>query len=242
MILRAISFLRSFAATPPPFRRHLAEAIAYFRRGERLALAWAPHLANCITLIDPMIDEIKSRRTVVVLGSGPLFEVPLEALARNFRRVLLVDRIHLDETMARTRRYSNVERVWRDIGGGDEPLAFLDDIVGLDWVISSNVLSDLGREGGAAAVQAHLDGLSSLGCPVTLCVDTDYRIFDRAGTLIEDVELLHGIRLPLPELTWIWEAMPLSDQIPGRRHVHSISAWSDWHSAKRSVFERRISP
>jgi hypothetical protein len=238
MIADVLFQLRSRAATPAPFRRHLADAFAYWQRGTRLALTWAPHLANCRTLIDPTIDDIASRRTVVVLGSGPLFEIPLEALARNFGRVLIVDRVHLAGIDQRIRRYPNVERIWRDIGGTDRPLDFLDDVIGLDWVISANVLSDLGREQGRVAIEAHLEGLRALPCPVTLVTDIDYRCFDRAGTLVENVDLMQGVKLPVPELNWIWEAAPFGEDGPDRRRVHSVAAWADWHSAKMSQFGR----
>ena len=137
----------SYRQTPPAFRPCLGEAVEHWGRGERQARAWAPHLANSRGLIDTSIDDLAQRRTVVVLGSGPLFDVPLESLARTFRCVVLVDRAHLSTIAPRIAPYPNVRREWRDLSADRvaEPLAFLAEIPDLDWVISVCLVSQLAR-------------------------------------------------------------------------------------------------
>ena len=173
MLAELMVYAASYRSTPPAFRPHLGEAVGLWARGQRQTRAWAPHLANSRGLIDTSIDDLTSRRTVVVLGSGPLFDVPIESLCRTFKRVLLVDRIHLSSIDKRIDRYSNVRRDWRDLSTANQPdaLGFLDAIDDLDWVISLNLVSQLARAApGAerAVVDAHLDRLATLRCPVTL--------------------------------------------------------------------------
>jgi hypothetical protein len=201
--------------------------------GVRQFRAWTPHLGKMRSLLDTTLDDIPSRRTVAVLGSGPLFDIPIETLARVFDRVLLVDRAHLASIDRRTRRYANIERIWHNLSpASPNPLSFLGGIEGLDWVISSTLVSELGRDApeGAArgAVDAHFDGLSALGCAVTLIVDVDTRTLDRAGGLLEEIDLLHGRPLPRPDNRWLWEVAPFGEESPAWRRVHSIAAWPLW--------------
>ena len=72
MLAELFVYAASYRPTPPAFRSHLSEAVGLWARGQRQTRAWAPHLANSRGLIDTTIDDLTARRTVVVLGSGPL--------------------------------------------------------------------------------------------------------------------------------------------------------------------------
>jgi hypothetical protein len=237
MLTELSVYLPSLFQTPPAFRRHLADAVGLWARGRRQAKAWVPHVANTRGQIDMAIDEMASRRTVAVLGSGPLFDVPLESLARTFKTVVLVDQAHLSSTNARVRRYPNVRREWRDLSAAttNAPLAFLSDIGDLDWVISINLLSQLGRtapEGEEQRVIAsHLSALAALPCRATLFTDIDYRVVDRSGKVIEETDLLYGYTMPTADLGWKWEVAPFGEESPETRRVHRVCAWLDWRRA-----------
>jgi hypothetical protein len=245
MLAESLVYARSFWRTPAEFRPHLVDAIGIWGRGTRVLRAWTPHLNKTLAVLDTTIDDIASRRCVAVLGSGPLFDVPLESLARTFERVLLIDRAHLSTTDRRVGRYRNIERVWRDLApkGEPQPLAFLRDIPGLDWVISVNLLSQIGR--GApdgqerTTIDTHLAELSALPIPVTLVTDIDYRVFDRQGTLVEEMDMMHGRQLPPPESRWLWEVAPFGEEAADTRRIHTVLAYSDWHAATdRKHFNR----
>jgi hypothetical protein len=234
MLAEALVYLTSLLETPPPFRRHLYDAVGLWGRGMRQAPAWVPHIGHTRGLIDNAIDEITPRRSVVVLGSGPLFDVPLESLARTFETVWLVDQIHLSTIERRIGRYDNVRRLWRDLSSATnpQPLDFLHQIPDLDWVISVNLLSQLARsapdEQRRMVVGEHLDDLVDAGCPVTLVSDVDYRVFDRAGKVLEETDLLYGYKMPKPDLTWKWEVAPFGEESPETRRVHQVAGWLDW--------------
>lgn len=238
-IAQNLIYLRSYRRTPAAFRPHLLEAIGLWARGLRQFRAWTPHLNKTLAVLDTTIDDIASRRTVAVLGSGPLFDVPVESLSRTFGRVLLIDLAHLSTIDHRIDRYHNVERVWRDLApdGDPRPLGFLHDIPELDWVISVNLLSQIARSVPdgmeRAAIDTHLEGLAALDIPVTLITDVDYRVFDRAGTLLEEMDLMHGRELPYPESRWLWEVAPFGEEAADTRRIHTVHAYADWHVVAR---------
>lgn len=237
MFAEALVMARSWQATPPAFRPYLAEAVGLWARGQRQMRAWAPHLANARGLIDTTIDDMTRRRTVVVLGSGPLFDLPLESLGRTFERVVLVDRAHLATIRPRIGRYRNVALEWRDLSPVScaDPLAFLGGIRDLDWVISTSIVSQLARAAGEGGerrvVDAHLDALTRLDCAVTLISDIDYRVVNRHGVVRENQDLWWGREVPRSGLRWKWEVAPFGEESRDLRRVHTVAAWPDWHAA-----------
>lgn len=237
MLVESLVYALSFPATPRVFRPHLAEAVGLWARGERQLEAWAPHIARTRGLIDTAIDEIAPRRKVAVLGSGPLFDVPLEALARTFGAVLLVDQAHLATTRGRVKRYTNVRREWHDLSAATNPdhLKFLGGIADLDWVISVNLLSQLGRSAPQgeerAVIDAHLATLAASPCRTTLITDFCYQLYDRREIAKERIDLLHGRTMPPFDQHWTWDVAPFGEESADTRRVHSVAAWLDWRKS-----------
>ena len=237
MLAELAVYAASLRRTPQAFRPHLPAAVRQWSRGIRQTRAWAPHLANTRGLIDTTSDDFAVRRTVVVLGSGPLFDIPIESLARTFERVILVDRIHLSNLGERIGRYGNVELDWRDLSPADNPaaLGFLDEIAGLDWVISANLVADMAAaappDQARLVVDRHLAALSALPCPATLITDLDYRVFNRHGVIRDSADLLHGHPMPRSGLRWKWEVAPFGEETRNTRRVHYMAAWPDWRMA-----------
>lgn len=238
MLAELAAYATSYRRTPPAFRPHLMAAAKQWARGNRQTRAWAPHLANARGLLDTTIDDFPVRRAVAVLGSGPLFDLPLESLARTFERVILVNRVHLAGIDGRIGRYANVSVDWRDLSPADNPgaLDFLREIAGLDWVISANLVSEMAAAAGPAtarlAVDRHLDALIDLPCPVTLITDLDYRVFNRHGIIRDSGDLLHGRPMPRSGLRWKWEVAPFREEGRHTRRVHYVAAWPDWRMAQ----------
>lgn len=224
--------VKSRAMTPAAFRPHLGKAARHWAEGEKWRNAWAPHLARCRGLLDTMIDDIAVRRTVLVLGAGGLGELPIEAFGRCFERVVLVDRAHLAAGLARTRRYPQIERVWADLAFAkpDDLTRFIAQFGAVDWVISNNLMAELGAAG-REAVDAHLDGLKALPCPATLISPLDYRVMNRHGVLLHGGSLLHGRDMPRSGERWKWERRPLSSRADTWREVQLVGAWTDWRKA-----------
>jgi hypothetical protein len=238
MLAELAVYAASWRRTPPVFRPHLRAAARQWARGVRQTRAWAPHLANARGLLDTTIDDFPVRRTVAVLGSGALFDLPLESLARTFERVILVDRVHLSSIDTRIARYANVRTEWRDLSpvADSAALNFLREIDGLDWVISANVLSDMALAAGPASarrvVDSHLAALAAMPCPATLITDLDYRVLNRHGIILDSADLLHGYPMPRSGLRWKWEVAPFGEEARHTRRVHYVAAWPDWRMAQ----------
>lgn len=238
MLTESLHSALSLIAAPGMDRTRLRDAIAHWSSGRRYARVWAEHRTNTLRIITEAMPE-RRFGTVVVLGSGPLFDIPLELLSRSYARVLLVDVAHPFSARWRARRFRNVRFVTRDLScaaNAGRPLGFLAGVMGLNWVISANLLSSLammapdGDEN--AEVIAHLEGLARLKCRVTLVSDTAYRLETALGRVIESYDLLFGVVLPEPDHGWDWIASPVADRNALRR-AHEVAAYPDWHAAIR---------
>lgn len=252
MLAEAVQYAATYMVTPKSFRPFIRSSVSLWSRAGRCAKDWAAHEENCRAFIRETIDGMKQRRTVVVLGSGLLRDVPAEALAEKFDTVVLVDLVHLAGVRAwlKAKRFKNVRLISRDLSGFDdvvagrsvEPLAFLRQVPYLDLVISANILSQIGvgakrrLERGSAArrdeipqalIRAHLDGLAALTCKTVLLTDTGYRVTDRQGNVLEEADLLCGVPAPPPKRAWTWPVAPYGELGRHCQAVHEVIAVQD---------------
>jgi hypothetical protein len=204
-------WVESLVTPCPPARRELGylhELIAIAARHRRCRAAWADHLARSRTAVVAAVGRTPLRRTAIVLGSGPLLDLPLADLAAAFERVVLIDAVHPLAARWRARRYRNVELRTADVSGviealrvrrpGDalptpRPCAALHQ-PDVDLIISLNLLSQLGvlpeewlrrRGGAAAAAQA-----AAFGALVTQAHLDDLARCRATVCLISDIEWL----------------------------------------------------
>ncbi len=200
MLAEALLYARARLAGQRNPHGHLTELVAIWARQRRQRQAWAEHLTRARSLCLGAAESRPpgSRRTALVLGAGLLLDVPLEQLARLFRRVVLADMAFLPGTVRLARSLGNVELLHADLTGClDAPGAEVrvpDLSLGLgelDFVYSANLLSQLplaplaalrqaDPQAGpdeltalaAAMVRAHLEGLQRLPCAACLVTDT----------------------------------------------------------------------
>lgn len=161
MLREALTWL-SASATPAARKMgYLKAAIGIESRAMRCRDAWAGHLERSRQAVVQSAARCEQRRTALVLGSGLGLEYPLEALAAQFRRVVLVDIVHLPAQRRHAARHANVELVACDLSGlADTLLEIPHDVLpeaidalvpgapaidtdGVDWVVSCNLLSQL---------------------------------------------------------------------------------------------------
>lgn len=241
-------------ANPAP--RHLRR-LGYVRqsgllhaRSRRCRAAWAPHLHRARAVVARAAADTRTRGLAVVLGSGLLDDVPLDALAGAFARVRLVDAVHPWPSRLAVRRHANVALITAEIGAGLAEPALAAACAGADLVISANLLSQLpivptdlhaaqGRPApsrlGARIVESHLaalDALSTRAERVCLITDTLQREMDRAGRITDTLDLLHGVALPPPDSAWDWEIAPFGEADRHHRLLHRVHAYPDWAAAR----------
>ncbi|MCQ2959860.1 MAG: hypothetical protein MJ198_06705 [Bacteroidales bacterium] len=120
---------------------------------------WKSHLENTKNFIVENISLCNERNSVAVLGSGWLLDVPIEELTQKFNDVYLYDIVHPEPVVVKTKKYSNVHLVERDLTGGaielaeqsetfQQFLSYLQEIKCVDWnqfdmVVSVNILNQL---------------------------------------------------------------------------------------------------
>jgi hypothetical protein len=250
MILEALNYAASVPLTPAPFRPHIASSISLWARANRCRRAWAEHEARSKAHILSRIENLRQKRTAVVLGSGLLRDVPIAALCKHFDTVVLVDLVHLGHVRAglALKGFRNTRLINRDVSGFEEalaghmpePLSFLRQVPYLDLVVSANLLSQItvaarhrlqtmnGRADSdsilQALVRAHLEGLAALPSATALITDVAYRVTDRAGEEQEHDDLLCGVPVPKHSASWEWTVVPFGEGRGDYQAIHQVIA------------------
>lgn len=251
MITEALLYAATLPLTGKPYRKFIRYSVNLWSRAGRCAGDWAEHEEMSRNAIRAAMADLRQKRTAVVLGSGLLRDVPIEDLAKSFDTVVLVDLVHLASVRLwlRAKGYRNIRLIERDLSGYDdlaaskepEPLGFLRSVPYLDFVVSANLLSQIGRgvkrryEAEAASmpadtleklIAAHLAGLYGLGCRGCLVSDIAYAVIDRNGDTHEEADLLHGVSPPPAKAAWTWPVAPLGEESKDYRIEHKvIAAW-----------------
>jgi hypothetical protein len=250
MLAEAALYLATLPVTAKAHRPYIRYSVNLWSRAARCRKDWAEHEERTQKAILSATSGLRQRRTAVVLGSGLLRDVPIEALAKSFDTVVLVDLVHLASVRLRLqlKGLRNVRLIERDLSGyGDlaaslspEPLAFLRQVPYLDFVVSANLLSQIGRgvarrleaepagrmpgDSAARLIAAHLDGLAGLPCATCLVTDVAYRVIDRTGKTHEVADLLQGVTPPAARDRWTWPVAPLGEESRDYRIVHEVIA------------------
>ncbi|MBX5200476.1 hypothetical protein HJB81_03580 [Rhizobium sp. NZLR1] len=251
MIAEALLYTATLPLTGKSYRKFIRYSVNLWSRAGRCSKDWAEHEEKSRNAIRAAAADLRQKRTAVVLGSGLLRDVPIKELARDFDTVVLVDLVHLASVRLwlTAKGYRNVRLIERDLSGYDdlatgrepEPLGFLRSVPYLDFVVSANLLSQIGRgvkrrhetEAGRmpkdtveGLIAAHLTGLSGLACRSCLVTDIAYAVIDRNGRVQEEADLLHGVSQPPAKATWTWPVAPLGEESRDYRIEHQvIAAW-----------------
>jgi hypothetical protein len=244
-----------FTPSAPGARRlgYVGESFAIRARQRRHSTAWAPHQAETQRFLSDL-PVVGAR--LVVLGSGPLLDVPLEALAQRWPEVVLVDVVHARPARTRASALPNVRCVTLDLTGC---LSALDEGRGVPTprppalpqaegatVVSLNLLSQLpilplerlaslrvdaeaGEAFARALVAGHVRWLRGLGAVrAALVSDTQRRWFTRGSEAVEVEDALHGVRLAgAPDRAWTWEVAPWGEIDAQTRLTLDVQAWFD---------------
>ncbi|CAN7181641.1 hypothetical protein [Rhizobium sp. LjRoot258] len=250
MIAEALLYAATVPMTLKEHRRFIRTSVNLWSRAGRCSRQWAGHEERSRNTVTSAMAGLRQKRTAVVLGSGLLRDVPIEELSENFDTVVLVDLVHLASVRLwlRLKGYSNVRLIERDLSGYDElaagrqpePLAFLRTVPYLDFVVSANLLSQIGRgakrryeaeEKGAMPadtvtqlIEAHRSALEAAPCRTCLISDISYAVIDRNGKVHEEHDLLHGVSLSSVQANWKWPVAPLGEESADYQIVHEVVA------------------
>ncbi|HIE40766.1 MAG TPA: class I SAM-dependent methyltransferase [Thiomicrorhabdus sp.] len=213
----------------------LTESIAMEARAKRCKASWGSHYQHCQAAILQASKRAVQKRTVLVLGAGSLFDVPLGVLATQFEKVLLVDLVFLKYARNLAQQFDNVELIEHDITESlerimvglpfvDTPISWLEDS-SIDLVISLNLITQLPlipvrwliehfevseQEGdilGKQLILAHLLYLQAFNGEVCLIADREGVEFNSSGQEIDRFD------------PW-WDVEP-----PSIAHPKAIYSW-----------------
>lgn len=220
---------------------HLKESISLLSREKRCQKTWSTHRASCKQFITAELKNARHYDSVLVLGSGPLHEIPIETLAKTFKRVVLVDIVHLKSTRKSVAHLSNVEFIEHEITEIEEALRVHGELkdkvpakfLAEDWgiVLSVNVMSQLPlhletfiykklknrfTEGQIEAflksvTRNHLSYLQSFQANVLLITDTQTFYYDKNDEVIQIDHNYEHLSLPKPTEEWNWNVAPIPE-------------------------------
>lgn len=220
---------------------HLAESISLISRESRCQKSWLPHRLQCKNFIIENLQHAQHFDSVLVMGSGPLHEIPIEELSKKFKKVVLVDIVHLKSTKDSVRHLNNLEFIEHDITELEGPLhrdhilknhipeSFLKDDLGL--VLSVNLMSqlpihlekyilkNLKNKFSQSEIQVflqnstsnHLSYLKLFNCPALLITDTAIHYCDKNDKILETDRNYDHLSMPEKNQSWSWNLAPIPE-------------------------------
>lgn len=251
MLAEAFAWLTTPASWQARRSGYLRESLAIIARERRCRVAWAPHLAASRRALLAAAQKCRSRRIALVLGSGPLLDIPLGELASIFQEVWLVDMVHPRPARRQARRYPQVRLIEHDLteclGESPDhppvPTRFLDE-PRIDWVASVNLLSQLARlplrqvarghpdwgqaqmdAYGAELMHRHLDYLGRFAAATCLLADLEQCV-EGGEARLERVDFRPLLQAWRQDAEWEWELAPTGELGGGRSSRHRVGAFS----------------
>lgn len=160
MLREAITYLLTPKTPLAKKYGFLYESIGLQARFERCKKDWLPHLKNCQDIFLSTVHKLPQKKSVVILGSAHLHEIPLHLLVENFEEITLVDVIHPLRHHWLAKRNPRLKLITQDLSQLHEKLESLKNLDDLrahletlaqkplfffkaDLIVSSNILSQL---------------------------------------------------------------------------------------------------
>jgi hypothetical protein len=241
LLFELINYLTSKSTKEARAFGHLYEAIALIEREKRCRSFWLSHRTLCKSFIADQMSLATKKSKVLILGSGPLHEIPIEILASTFANVDLVDVVHLKSTKDQYAQYKNVHFIEADITELESeilknkkakniiPSQFLDG--GYDLVISANLLSQLSyhlrnfleKKAKPKLTNSELElfanqvthdhylYLQKFSCPVILITDVETILINKKDEVIERATPYMDFAFPSPLKEWWWNVAPIPE-------------------------------
>jgi hypothetical protein len=221
---------------------YLYHSVALKHRAKRCLNQWKPHLLSCQVevqkAVGKAIEKFPERRSVVVLGSAEMHEVPLNVLKQAFEDIILIDVVQSKEMRLLAAQDKQIRLIERDVSGLPDKLEALtlEQIITMPelfdkppaLVISANLLSQIHRvpcqylekKGWseeqvnhlALKVQrAHIEGLQKMDAVVLLYSDFRLEYLNSKDQITEVHDTVAPEILPHFNKRWIWDIAPIPE-------------------------------
>lgn len=246
MIKELLTYLREKRHLLPEARTfgHLHESISLVAKEKRNRSAWRSHREQSKQFIIDQCQNLSHYDSVLVLGSGPLHEVPIEWLSQNFKDVFLVDIVHLRQTRKAVAGLNNITFIEHDISEMESsidstrrlidrvPTKFLERQHSI--VISANVMSQIPLhlyrfvakhlknkfndieidDFLKRSCKNHLRYLRAFKAKVLLITDVETLYLNSSGELQEKEASYPYLSLPPTDREWTWSLAPIPEFSP----------------------------
>jgi hypothetical protein len=234
MIAELVEYLLTPVA--PPLREALRSSIGIRSRHRRLSAEWAPHLAQTRQFLSQTMNRCTGSGLAILLGAGLHHDIPVAALSKRFREVLLVDIVHPAFSAIPLLAHRNVHRIHLDLNGfihldpttgalrsvaALSPSSPLDLLPACDFIASVNVASQLALAAPTTAsdpstnpltlIQRHLNELREHPSEIKALISDRWirrSHFGNDQTRATNDDALHGVNLRAPDHHWIWNLAP----------------------------------
>lgn len=240
MILEWLEYIRTKSTKTAKDWGYVYQNISLKFRSRRCAKAWKSHNENCREFVRGHVAKTQPK-SIMVVGSGLLLEVPIDNLLKTAEKVYLVDLVHAPEIRRLAAKHPKIELIERDISGllgllkkGTGPFQLKNipwkqlpawDLPKVDLVISANLLSQIPLmisevlpmtsetyEKFARSVRdQHIERLFSQATKVLLFADFETRYIDHDGQRIKTEMYNVNLQSLKFDREWIWEISPFGE-------------------------------
>jgi hypothetical protein len=240
MILEWFSYLQTKGTKTAKDWGYIYQNVSLRFRARRCAKAWQSHVDASHQFIRDHFAKVNPK-SVMIIGSGILMEIPIEDLLAKAEKIFLVDLVHSREVRKLAHRYPQVELIERDISSllgllkkGTGPFQLKQipwkqlpswDLPKVDWVISANLLSQISLiisetlpmttetyDKFARSVRdQHIERLFEQAPHVLLFADFETHYTDRKGERIKTESYEVNLRGLKPDREWVWRIAPFGE-------------------------------
>lgn len=240
MILEWFEYIKTRGTKTAKDWGYIYQNVSLKFRSRRCAKAWATHNQNCQQLVRDHLNKLQPK-TVMVIGSGLLLEVPIQDLLDKTEKIYLVDLVHAPEIRKLAAKNPQITLIEKDIsgllgvlkkGGGvfqvkNIPWQQLPawDLPKVEWVISANLLSQIPlmisetismssevyQKFARSVRDQHIERLLAQAEKVLLFADFETRYIARDGERLKLETYEVNLRSLKPDREWNWEISPYGE-------------------------------
>lgn len=211
MIQEALKFLTSKASLRSRKNGALYESVAFESRAKRLKNFWRSHWEESMAAVDGFVNQpqLSDAKTLLILASGSLFEIPIFLLLQRFEKIILVDFVFPKKVRRIAKKNPKIELVEANLNDCDEIAKLISHA---DLILSCNVLSQLHlfekEKDPNLFQQRHFDLLKKAKKPVLLWTDTVRHFSPKGQTHVVQKDPTVFIDLPTAWKKWSWFIAP----------------------------------
>jgi hypothetical protein len=255
MLLEWIEFLRTRSSKVAKDWGFTYQNVSLKFRSRRCQKAWLPHVEQSHQLIKEHISMVKPK-SVLILGSGLLLEIPIEALLKSCEKIYLVDLVHAGSVRAIAKRHPQIELIEQDISAvlgfvkkGQSPFQVSSvpwkhlppwKLPKVDLVISANLMSQIPliiSESVAMSSAAykdfarklrdeHIHRLLEQGTKALLFADFETQYIDREGNLLKTESYTVNLKEMKYLKEWLWQISPIGETSKDYRIEMLVKAYA----------------